>query len=157
MEPIPITRGKKCRNSLIRMVRIATRIRLAFLEYIGGYAYRLVVHKPVEQCAAPSDCRFYHDHAAARSQHTLRFVEKSRGIFQMMQHVDHDDITSDAGRERKTVGVDNGIEPRSELNVGRDYVTQPFFEVADAATDLDCCSWHTRCGDAIIEVVINNA
>src|SRR5262249_30150998 len=76
---------------------------------------------------------------------------------EMMQEVDHDDVGGAGVRERKRLGVRDAVEPRRGLNVGRDHVGEPLLEVADAAADFDGAAASAGGGDAIVEILVDEA
>jgi hypothetical protein len=89
--------------------------------------------------------------------HPLGLAEEEQGKFEMMQHVDHDDVRRRGVRERQSLGVRHAIEPRRGLNVGRHHPRQPLLQVADAAADLDGDALPAGCGDAVVEIVVDDA
>src|SRR5262249_54693427 len=76
---------------------------------------------------------------------------------EMMQEVDHDDVGGAGVRERKRLGVRDAVEPRRGLNVGRDHLGEPLLEVADAAADFDGAAASAGGGDAIVEILVDEA
>src|SRR5262249_61490554 len=80
------------RYRLVRLVRIAARIGNAVDEYVGEGTHRLVVKHAIEQAAAPSDRWLDHKRAPTRPQYSRRFAKEDEREFEMVQHVDHDDI-----------------------------------------------------------------
>src|SRR6266481_5242855 len=113
--------------------------------------------EPVERGAAPGDRRLDHEHAPARPQHPRRLAEEDQRKLEMMQHVDHDDVGGAGVRERKPLGIRDAVEPRRGLNVGRHHVGQPALEVADAAADFDGAAASAGGGDAVVEILVDEA
>src|SRR5262249_8822993 len=59
--------------------------------------------------------------------------------------------------ERQPLGIRDAVEPRRGLNIGRDHLGQPPLEVADAATDFDGEAAPAGSGDAIVEILVDEA
>src|SRR5262249_40164589 len=107
--------------------------------------------------AAPGDRRLDHERAPARPQHPRGVAEEGERKFEMMQHVDHDDIGGAGVRERKPLSIRNAVEPRRELNIGRAHPGQAVLEVANAAADFDSEAAPAGGGDAIVEIIVDEA
>ena len=137
MKSLTVPRRQKRRNRLVGVVRIAARGGAAVDQNIGRGTHRLLVQETIEQCAAPGDGRFHHQHAAAGTQHPLDLAKEGDREFDVMQHVHHDNVGGTGRGERQTLRIGDAIEPRRELDVGRDNVAETLFQVADAAADLD--------------------
>src|SRR6516225_10281842 len=113
--------------------------------------------EPVEGGAAPGNRRLHHEHAPARPQHPCGLAEEDERKFEMMQHVDHDDVGGAGVRERKALRIRDAVEPRRGLNIGCDHLAQPALEVADAAADFDGAAAPAGGGDAIVEILVDEA
>src|SRR6516162_9226879 len=157
MKAVAIAGGDERRDRLVGVVRVAARIGAAVREGVGRDANGLVMKEPVERGAAPGDRRLDHEHAPARPQHPRGLAEEHERKFEMMQHVDHDDVGGAGVRERKPLGVRDAVEPLRGLNVGRDHVGEPPLEVADAAADFDGAAASAGGGDAIVEILVDQA
>src|SRR5262249_16069974 len=76
---------------------------------------------------------------------------------EVMQDVHHHDIGCRAVREREPLRVGDTVEPRCELNVGRDDVAEALLEIADAAADLDRRSGSALGRQAVVEISVDRA
>ncbi len=74
-----------------------------------------------------------------------------------MQHVDHDDVGGAGVRERKALRVSHAIKPRRALDVGCHHFGEAPLEVTYAAADLDRETVATRTGNAVVEIVVDDA
>src|SRR5262245_48488632 len=157
MKAVAIAGGDERRDRLVGIVGVAARIGAAVLEHVGRGAHGLVMKEPVERGAAPGDRRLDHEHASARPQHPRRLAEEDEWKFEMMQHVDHDDIGRAGVRERKPLGVRHAVEPWRGLDIGRNHLGQPALEVADAAADFDGAADPAGGGDASVEILVDEA
>src|SRR5262249_8822991 len=85
----------------------------ALPENVGRGAHGLVMKEPVEHRAAPGNRRLDHEYAPARPQHPRGLAEEDERKFEMMQHVDHDDIGGAGVRERQPPGTPHRGRPRT--------------------------------------------
>ena len=157
MKALPIAGGDERRDGLVGIVGVAARIGAAVREDVGRGANGLVMKQPVERGAAPGNRRLDHEHAPAWAHHPRRLAEEDEWKFEMMQHVDHDDVGGAGVRERKPLRIRDAVEPRRGLNVGCHHLGQPLLEVADAAADLDGAAAPAGRGDAVVEIVVDEA
>src|SRR5262249_32740657 len=54
-------------------------------------------------------------------------------------------------------GIRHAVEPRRGLDIGGDHLAQPALEVADAAADFDGAAAPAGGGDAIVEILVDEA
>src|SRR5262249_60127250 len=59
--------------------------------------------------------------------------------------------------EWRPLGIGDAVEPGRGLNVGCDHVGQPLLEVADAAADFDGETAPASGGDAVVEILVDEA
>ncbi len=156
MKAFALARREECGDRLIGIVGISTRIRIAIHQRINPGANRLMMQETVEQSAPIRDGRLDHEHAAAWTEHALRAAEECVGNFEVMQHVDHDDVRGAGVGERKPLSIRHAIEPWRRLDVCRDHVAKSLLQVADTASDLDGEARPASRSNAIIDVVVDD-
>jgi hypothetical protein len=95
------------------------------------------VQKTVEERTSQRYRWLDHQHPAADPKDSASLAQKSDRKLHVMEHVHHHYVAERARIERKALAVRHQVDPIRKLDVRRQDIRDPFFEVPDSAADLE--------------------
>jgi len=130
-----VAEERERRQSLVPLHRRAER-RIG-RERIDTEIGPLVVKATIERCRDSRAVRLDEDDAAAGPEHPARLVEEARGVAEMMEHVDEDEVRERGVRVRQLVRVDDRVRPARRLDVRGDDIRHDVLELREPRPELD--------------------
>jgi hypothetical protein len=104
---------------------------------LRGFVIRLDGEEPVEAFPKPGVSGLDQNNPPARSEGPLRLAKEGSRVWQVVEHVEHEDRGDRVVRKVDSLGTHHAVQVRLEVKIGRNRLRQHVLDEPAARPDLD--------------------